>query len=103
MRSNTNHELSSTSPSASSNPIEDDVIIEDVNTSTITEPLNSQTVNSFGSEPTSSNNSVPKNNNSSEDDKNELFECNICFDTAQDPVITLCGHLFWFVGWNVFC
>ncbi|ELR20732.1 zinc finger domain containing protein [Acanthamoeba castellanii str. Neff] len=22
------------------------------------------------------------------------FECNICFDTAQDPVVTLCGHLF---------
>lgn len=22
------------------------------------------------------------------------FECNICFDLAQDPVITLCGHLF---------
>ncbi|PWA50108.1 hypothetical protein CTI12_AA477660 [Artemisia annua] len=22
------------------------------------------------------------------------FECNICFDIAQDPVVTLCGHLF---------
>ncbi|KAK9269828.1 hypothetical protein L1049_025401 [Liquidambar formosana] len=22
------------------------------------------------------------------------FECNICFDLAQDPIITLCGHLF---------
>ena len=22
------------------------------------------------------------------------FECNICFDLAQDPVIILCGHLF---------
>lgn len=22
------------------------------------------------------------------------FECNICFDLAQDPVITLCGHLY---------
>eukprot|EP00245_Coleochaete_scutata_P006158 TRINITY_DN20346_c0_g1_i1.p1 TRINITY_DN20346_c0_g1~~TRINITY_DN20346_c0_g1_i1.p1 ORF type:complete len:234 (-),score=41.40 TRINITY_DN20346_c0_g1_i1:655-1356(-) len=22
------------------------------------------------------------------------FECNICLDLAQDPVITLCGHLF---------
>ncbi|KAI5439097.1 hypothetical protein KIW84_024744 [Lathyrus oleraceus] len=22
------------------------------------------------------------------------FECNICFNLAQDPVITLCGHLF---------
>jgi len=22
------------------------------------------------------------------------FECNICFDIAQEPIITLCGHLF---------
>lgn len=22
------------------------------------------------------------------------FECNICFDLAQDPILTLCGHLF---------
>lgn len=22
------------------------------------------------------------------------FECNICFDIAQDPIVTLCGHLF---------
>ncbi|XVF36164.1 hypothetical protein REPUB_Repub19eG0034500 [Reevesia pubescens] len=22
------------------------------------------------------------------------FECNICFDLAQDPIVTLCGHLF---------
>ncbi|XP_052197784.1 uncharacterized protein LOC127804797 [Diospyros lotus] len=22
------------------------------------------------------------------------FECNICFELAQDPVVTLCGHLF---------
>jgi len=25
------------------------------------------------------------------------FECNICLDTAKDPVISMCGHLFWFV------
>lgn len=24
----------------------------------------------------------------------EDFECNICFDLAQDPIVTLCGHLF---------
>ncbi|KAF5814357.1 putative transcription factor C2H2 family [Helianthus annuus] len=23
-----------------------------------------------------------------------FFECNICFHLAQDPVVTLCGHLF---------
>ena len=26
-----------------------------------------------------------------------MFECNICFETADEPVITPCGHLFWFV------
>ena len=26
-----------------------------------------------------------------------LFECNICLDTARDAVISMCGHLFWFV------
>ncbi|KAK1431181.1 hypothetical protein QVD17_14466 [Tagetes erecta] len=23
-----------------------------------------------------------------------VFECNICFDLARDPIVTLCGHLF---------
>ncbi|KAK7252883.1 hypothetical protein RIF29_37138 [Crotalaria pallida] len=32
-------------------------------------------------------------NNNSNNDAGD-FECNICFDLAQDPVITLCGHLF---------
>ncbi|KAK4797252.1 hypothetical protein SAY86_029578 [Trapa natans] len=32
------------------------------------------------------------NNNNSEAAGN--FECNICFDLAQDPIVTLCGHLF---------
>ncbi|XP_044474429.1 E3 ubiquitin-protein ligase RNF185-like [Mangifera indica] len=31
-------------------------------------------------------------NNSNADAVN--FECNICFDLAQDPIVTLCGHLF---------
>ncbi|KAM0856762.1 hypothetical protein ACQ4PT_048903 [Festuca glaucescens] len=22
------------------------------------------------------------------------FECNICFEPPQDPIVTLCGHLF---------
>lgn len=25
------------------------------------------------------------------------FECNICLDTAKDAVISMCGHLFWWV------
>lgn len=32
------------------------------------------------------------NNNNNNDAAN--FECNICFELAQDPIITLCGHLF---------
>ncbi|KAJ3356103.1 hypothetical protein GGF32_001684 [Allomyces javanicus] len=24
-----------------------------------------------------------------------LFECNVCLETASEPVVTLCGHLFW--------
>ena len=27
-------------------------------------------------------------------DQGSLFECNICLDTASQPVVTLCGHLF---------
>lgn len=23
------------------------------------------------------------------------FECNICFEQANDAVISMCGHLFW--------
>ncbi|KAL2471792.1 RING/U-box superfamily protein [Abeliophyllum distichum] len=34
--------------------------------------------------------SSSKNNNSD----NGNFECNICSDLAQDPIVTLCGHLF---------
>ena len=33
--------------------------------------------------------------NEMNNDDNANFECNICFDTATEPVVTLCGHLFW--------
>lgn len=23
------------------------------------------------------------------------FECNICFEQAEDAVVSMCGHLFW--------
>jgi len=36
-----------------------------------------------------------KNNNNDNDAASAAaFECNICFDTAVEPVITLCGHLY---------
>ncbi|KAJ7967362.1 E3 ubiquitin-protein ligase [Quillaja saponaria] len=31
--------------------------------------------------------------NSTSDDASG-FECNICFELAQDPIVTLCGHLY---------
>ncbi|KAL3840331.1 hypothetical protein ACJIZ3_024922 [Penstemon smallii] len=36
--------------------------------------------------------SCSSSNNNNSDAGN--FECNICFDLAQDPIVTLCGHLF---------
>ncbi|KAL0537134.1 hypothetical protein IC582_026104 [Cucumis melo] len=29
-----------------------------------------------------------------EDEASHGFDCNICLDSVQDPVVTLCGHLF---------
>lgn len=23
------------------------------------------------------------------------FVCNVCLDNVRDPVVTLCGHLYW--------
>ncbi|KAI3504800.1 hypothetical protein L1887_26520 [Cichorium endivia] len=34
------------------------------------------------------------NNNGSNNGDGGNFECSICLDLAQDPVVTLCGHLF---------
>ncbi|GFP80989.1 E3 ubiquitin-protein ligase rnf5 [Phtheirospermum japonicum] len=41
-------------------------------------------------------NNPPESLSPSTNNSNEAggFECNICFDLAQDPVITLCGHLY---------
>jgi len=36
--------------------------------------------------------SYSSNSNNNSDAGN--FECNICLDLAQDPIVTLCGHLF---------
>ncbi|KAI5696901.1 hypothetical protein M8J75_002018 [Diaphorina citri] len=29
-----------------------------------------------------------------ENDKGQIYDCNICLDTAKDAVISMCGHLF---------
>jgi E3 ubiquitin-protein ligase RNF5 len=35
-----------------------------------------------------------------EEEKQEAmtrFECNICLEIATEPVITRCGHLYWYI------
>lgn len=38
------------------------------------------------------NNSDTKDEEKKDD---QMFECNICLDTARDAVVSMCGHLFW--------
>ncbi|MFS7945311.1 putative transcription factor C2H2 family [Helianthus anomalus] len=35
----------------------------------------------------------PKSSSSRDNDVRD-FECNICFELAEDPIVTVCGHLF---------
>jgi len=35
-----------------------------------------------------------KTDENEEEENKHMFECNICLDTASDPVVTMCGHLF---------
>ncbi|MBA0675739.1 hypothetical protein Goari_017264 [Gossypium aridum] len=36
----------------------------------------------------------PETVTGSDDNPSAGFDCNICLDTVQDPVVTLCGHLY---------
>ena len=29
-----------------------------------------------------------------DDDGPGDFDCNVCYDTAREPVVTMCGHLY---------
>lgn len=42
--------------------------------------------------------SRPSGSTSEEKERDDrMFECNICLDTAKDAVVSMCGHLFWYV------
>ncbi|XP_057530048.1 uncharacterized protein LOC130808611 [Amaranthus tricolor] len=54
-----------------------------------TEPnFASSSSNGFEESMKTEQNSTNNNNDAGD------FECNICFELAQDPIVTLCGHLF---------
>lgn len=38
--------------------------------------------------------SAPDSISGSDDNASSGFECNICLDSVQDPVVTLCGHIY---------
>lgn len=44
---------------------------------------------------TPSGNFMPRNN-SGLFSREPSFDCNICLDMPTDPVVTMCGHLFWY-------
>lgn len=52
-----------------------------------------------GNEDTAASSSKNKDNvdsgESSKKPTSSPFDCNICLDNATDPVVSLCGHLFW--------
>lgn len=37
----------------------------------------------------------PGDGEDSEKNNDGRYECNICFETATDAVVSMCGHLFW--------
>ncbi|CAK7349794.1 unnamed protein product [Dovyalis caffra] len=39
-------------------------------------------------------NSISETDIDSDDSPSSGFDCNICLDSVQDPVVTLCGHLY---------
>ena len=68
------------------------------------DPTNNDGAPTFGVGASSSKNSPKDEKQSSDDNKSNqtqespsadtTFECNVCFETAREPVITQCGHLY---------
>lgn len=55
-------------------------------------------MSSTSKKPASSSSDNFKSNDDGKDRDDQVFECNICLDTAKDAVISMCGHLFWYVS-----
>lgn len=53
------------------------------------EPAGSSSTNN------SNNNNENTNTGTGNNEENTMFECNICLEQSTEPVITMCGHLFW--------
>ncbi|KAF5738180.1 hypothetical protein HS088_TW13G01075 [Tripterygium wilfordii] len=49
-------------------------------------------VSEFGESTSFPSQTAPYSGNTANDPGD--FECNICFELAQDPIVTLCGHLY---------
>jgi len=46
------------------------------------------------SDSNNNNNNSDTNNNNDNNNNDSTFECNICLESAAQPVITMCGHLY---------
>ncbi|KAI9006699.1 hypothetical protein CLU79DRAFT_779509 [Phycomyces nitens] len=70
------------------------VLIEYKHNTPATNELRRRNVGSVAEESTADQ--ASRTNEEAEDNMNGggFYECNICFDTATHPVLTLCGHLF---------
>lgn len=60
-------------------------------------PQDLTTMAATSSESDSSRKNADNKENDGKDEQNNMFECNICLDNAKDAVVSVCGHLFWFV------
>lgn len=66
-------------------------------------PLDTQTIEEIFNDAHPPTSRQARASSSNEDDSqadNHFFQCNICFDPVRQPVVTLCGHLFWYAPFD---